>query len=50
MTTSSAPTHADHAHQHCPGCGHSAARHSGHVDSLHMVTSTTRTKVTSTSI
>src|SRR3974377_1051055 len=35
MTTCSAPTHADHAHQHGPGCGHSAVRHSGHVDYLH---------------
>ena len=35
MTTCSAPTHADHAHQHGPGCGHPAVRHSGHVDYLH---------------
>src|SRR6266446_800052 len=24
-----------HAHQHGPGCGHPAVRHSGHVDYLH---------------
>jgi len=35
MTTCSAPTHADHADQHGPGCGHSAVRHSGHVDYLY---------------
>ena len=35
MTTCSAPTHADHAHQHGSGCGHPAVHHSGHVDYLH---------------
>jgi|SRR5580692_6029728 hypothetical protein len=35
MTTCSAPTHSDHAHQHGPGCGHSAVRHAGHTDYLH---------------
>ena len=35
MTTCSAPTHGDHAHQHGPGCGHPAVRHGGHVDYLH---------------
>jgi len=27
--------HADHAHAHAPGCGHTGIRHSGHVDYLH---------------
>lgn len=27
--------HADHAHQHGPGCGHTAIRHGDHVDYLH---------------
>ena len=35
MTTCSAPNHPDHAHQHGPGCGHPAVRHSGHIDYLH---------------
>src|ERR1700746_687067 len=35
MTTCSAPTHPDHAHQHGPDCGHPAVHHSGHVDYLH---------------
>jgi hypothetical protein len=35
MTTCSAQTHPDHAHQHGPGCGHRAVRHSGHIDYLH---------------
>ena len=35
MTTCSAPTHPDHAHQHGPGCGHPAVRHGSHVDYLH---------------
>src|ERR1700720_2786346 len=35
MTTCSAPTHSDHAHQHGPGCGHPAVRHGGHTDYLH---------------
>jgi hypothetical protein len=35
MTTCSAPTHTDHAHQHGPGCGHPAVRHGGHTDYLH---------------
>ncbi|HEV3082290.1 MAG TPA: helix-turn-helix domain-containing protein, partial [Gemmataceae bacterium] len=33
MTTSS--THANHNHQHGPGCGHTAIKHDGHVDYLH---------------
>src|SRR5438477_55743 len=28
-------THADHAHRHGPGCGHTAVKHDGHVDYLH---------------
>ena len=35
MTTCSAQTHPDHAHQHGPGRGHPAVRHSGHIDYLH---------------
>ena len=35
MTTCSASTHPDHTHQHGPGCGHPAVRHSGHTDYLH---------------
>src|ERR1700730_911543 len=35
MTTCSAPTRSDHAHQHGPGCGHPAVRHGGHTDYLH---------------
>jgi hypothetical protein len=35
MTTCPAPPHSDHAHQHGPGCGHSAVRHGGHTDYLH---------------
>jgi hypothetical protein len=35
MTTCSASTHPDHAHEHGPGCGHPAVRHGGHVDYLH---------------
>jgi hypothetical protein len=27
--------HADHDHQHGPGCGHTAIRHDGHTDYLH---------------
>jgi hypothetical protein len=29
------PAHADHPHQHGPGCGHVAIRHGDHVDYLH---------------
>ncbi|HWK25947.1 MAG TPA: hypothetical protein VNS09_05250 [Solirubrobacter sp.] len=28
-------THEDHAHQHGPGCGHTAVRHEDHTDYLH---------------
>lgn len=28
-------THANHSHQHGPGCGHTGIRHDGHVDYLH---------------
>ena len=28
-------THADHDHQHGPGCGHTGVEHEGHVDYLH---------------
>lgn len=28
-------SHADHAHQHGAGCGHTAIRHEGHIDYLH---------------
>jgi hypothetical protein len=35
MTTCSARTHANHAHQHGPGCGHAAVRHRDHIDYLH---------------
>ena len=34
MTTSK-QVHANHAHQHGPGCGHVAVQHDGHVDYLH---------------
>lgn len=27
--------HANHPHQHGPGCGHTGIRHEGHVDYLH---------------
>jgi hypothetical protein len=27
--------HADHDHEHGPGCGHTAVKHEGHVDYLH---------------
>lgn len=27
--------HENHAHQHGPGCGHTAVEHDGHVDYLH---------------
>jgi hypothetical protein len=27
--------HAKHAHQHGPGCGHTAIHHDGHTDYLH---------------
>ena len=27
--------HANHDHQHGPGCGHTAIRHDGHTDYLH---------------
>jgi len=47
MTTCSAQTHPDHAHQHGTGCGHPAVRHSGHIDYLHVVTSIIRTKAMS---
>jgi hypothetical protein len=30
-----AATHANHTHQHGPGCGHTAIQHDGHVDYLH---------------
>ncbi len=29
------PLHADHEHQHGPGCGHTGIQHAGHVDYLH---------------
>jgi hypothetical protein len=35
MTGSGAPHHANHDHEHRPGCGHTAVRHGGHVDDLH---------------
>ena len=28
-------THADHTHQHGPGCGHTGIAHEGHTDYLH---------------
>ncbi len=28
-------THANHEHQHGPGCGHTAVQHEGHTDYLH---------------
>jgi hypothetical protein len=28
-------THANHSHQHGPGCGHTAVQHGDHVDYLH---------------
>ena len=34
MSTSK-QTHANHTHQHGPGCGHVAVQHDGHVDYLH---------------
>ena len=30
-----AATHANHPHQHGPGCGHTGIQHEGHVDYLH---------------
>ena len=27
--------HAEHKHQHGPGCGHTGLKHDGHVDYLH---------------
>ena len=30
-----ADIHADHKHQHGPGCGHTGVQHDGHVDYLH---------------
>jgi hypothetical protein len=35
MTTCCATQHPDHTHQHGPGCGHPAVRHSGRLDYLH---------------
>jgi len=35
MTPSTEHTHADHAHQHGPNCGHRAVKHDGHSDYLH---------------
>ena len=35
MASSTAGTHPGHAHQHGPGCGHTAVRHGDHVDYLH---------------
>jgi hypothetical protein len=29
------PHHENHAHQHGPGCGHTAVKHGDHVDYLH---------------
>jgi hypothetical protein len=29
------PIHEQHAHEHGPGCGHTAVRHADHVDYLH---------------
>lgn len=28
-------THANHAHRHGPGCGHTSVEHEGHIDYLH---------------
>jgi hypothetical protein len=35
MSTCNHPKHENHAHQHGPGCGHTAVRHGDHVDYLH---------------
>jgi hypothetical protein len=35
MTTSAHATHADHAHTHGTGCGHTAVPHGDHVDYAH---------------
>src|SRR5438874_516300 len=35
MATCTEKHHANHSHQHGPGCGHTAIRHDGHVDYLH---------------
>lgn len=35
MTNCTQTHHTDHAHQHGPGCNHTAIRHDGHVDYLH---------------
>lgn len=35
MSNCGCQTHANHTHQHGPGCGHTAVRHDGHVDYLH---------------
>lgn len=35
MTDCKLPHHANHTHQHGPGCGHTAVKHGDHVDYLH---------------
>jgi hypothetical protein len=35
MTGCTSPHHANHDHEHRPGCGHTAVRHGDHVDYLH---------------
>jgi hypothetical protein len=49
MTTCSAPTHPDHAHQHGPGCGHPAILTAATSITCMMVIYITPTKVMSTS-
>lgn len=35
MTASAETKHANHSHQHGPGCGHTAVQHGDHIDYLH---------------
>jgi hypothetical protein len=35
MSENAGHHHADHTHQHGPGCGHTAVQHDGHTDYLH---------------
>jgi hypothetical protein len=35
VSMSTPHTHANHSHQHGPGCGHTGIKHDGHTDYLH---------------
>ncbi|MEM8876680.1 MAG: hypothetical protein AAGD23_02295 [Pseudomonadota bacterium] len=35
MTACNNPKHANHDHEHGPGCGHTAVRHGDHIDYIH---------------